>query len=569
MIKKGGSFFQKYFLKRREFLVGLLIISFLLPYFSLAATLRLSPSSGSYDVGRTFTVNLLVDSSEPMNTAGAALEYDPSKIRVSNVSKSDSLFSMWPEEPDYSNSAGTINFGGGMPGDQFEGNGGNIISITFRAESEGEASVSFSNGQVIFAGNDITDDLQGATYSFTDSTPDPEPEPDPEPDPEPTPTDSDIDAPKINSSTHKEDQWVADSNPVFDWDVPSTADAVRIQVGREDTTPTVVYDDPIIEERELEDLDDGVWYFTAQFREGDSWGEIGSFKFKIDTEPPREFDLEVDDGGDSTNPTPRFLFESSDQTSGIADYEIKLNDELYDSVSPDDLNDGYVPSVLDPGDYYLTVDAYDMAGNSTSDSLIFTVKPLELSLEDYPTILEEGEKLVISGKTIPEATVKIYMEKGEEETIEEVIADKEGKFSFKKELPNGKHRIWVQAEDERGAKSLATEKKTVEVNPDRLVVILTVVLTILILAGLGIIYYLKKKIAEEQRKLEEENNKETIEVKREAYNLLEKRIREQVEQLEEKVDLSRSESKLLEDLRESLKVSKEARTEDQNEEDNN
>ena len=566
--------------KARKWIAELLIISLLLPSLSLAGTLRLSPDSGTYDVGESFTVDLVVDSDDPMNTAGATLTFDSDVISVADVSDANSMFSMWPEDPDYSNAAGTVTFGGGMPGDEFSGTGGEIISITFNAEDEGDATVSFSDGEVISAGADITSNLQDATYTFQDDAPEPDPEPEPEPEPDPTP-DPEPEEPEedpepevedgpsalaIESSTHPEEgEWYAESTPTFNWEVPENVDAVRLQVSSEETTPTVQYDPPI-EERELEDLDDGIWYFMLQAREDGDWGEIATFEFRIDTTPPADFDLTVDQEEDATNPSPRLDFATTDEVSGIDEYEIRLNDELYDVVTPEDLDEEYRLSDLDPDDYYLQVEAFDMAGNSTSDSTLFSVEPLPLEINEFPTELEEGEELRIVGETIPEGTVYVHIEDGDEERVEELKADGIGRFEYREVLDGGEYRAWVQTEDERGAKSLASEAEIIEVAPDRLVMIVTTILVILILIGLIVVFLLHKQIKKEREEKLKEQEKDTIEVKREAYNVLENRIKEQIEHLEEKVDLSRSESQLLNELRESLKVSQEARAED--EEDN-
>ncbi len=572
MVQKNNKYINR-ISSFKKILIISLISSLLSPHLVLAGTLRLSPSSGSHNVGSTFSVDLVMDSTQPANTAGATLSFDPGIIRVTNVSDGNSLFSMWPEDPEYSNSAGTISFGGGMPGDSFTGTGGNIISITFRAQSEGTAEVSFDSGQLIAAGSDVTDSLQGGSYTFTDTTPEPDPEPTPTPTPDPTPdpdpTDDSIRALAVSSPTHPDsDSWYSNDSPEFVWDLPADIDSVRIQISREERTPSIVYD-PAIESRTVEDLDDGVWHFTIQAGKDGSWGQIGRFTVRIDTTAPEPFDLRVDNEDDPTNPTPKMFFKTTDSVSGVAEYEIRLNDDLYDLIDGDDLDEYYRPSPIAPGDYYLTVAAIDYAGNKTTDSTLFSIDPLPLEVEDFPLELEDDEELRIVGETIPGGLVNIYIEDGEEEIVEQAKADGIGRFDFRKKLSRGTYRIRLQAEDERGALSLETERVTIEVSPDRLVMILSIVLAALILIGIFIIIFLRRQIDEEKRKKEEEQNKDTIEVKREAYNVLEERIKKQVEYLENKVDLSRSESKLLKDLQESLKVSQEARAEDDEEENDN
>ncbi len=563
MRKREGKKRIKGLFVKTVFAVLLFLITFF-PSLSFAGTLSLSPSSGTHREGENFTVNLEVDSTIPVNTAGATLEFDRNLLRVNNISRDNSIFTMWPEEPTYSNTTGTISFGGGSPGGEFQGTGGRIISINFRVVGKGTADVSFSSGQLLYAGEDRLSSLSGGTYTLEEAQPEPDPTPDPTPPPQPTPTPDPEgpDAPQITSQTHPEEgEWYSEKEAVFSWEVPSGVDAIRLDVSQEEGTPGEVHEPPI-EEKVVEELEEGTWYFLLQFREGGQWGEVASYQFGVDLTSPEPFRISIDNEEDPTNPRPVFHFSTEDQLSGIRNYEIVLNNELYDTVTPEEIEEGYTPSPLSPGNYYLQIEAFDMAGNSVSDATLFSIEPLLLEIEEFPEEIEQGEELSIRGRTVSGAEVTLYIEGGQEIREESLMADNQGDFNFRITLSGGEYLVWLEAEDERGALSGEMEKIALVVTPDRLILLISLALGLLILIGLIIILLLRRQIVKE-RKEESKENKNTIEVKREAYEILEKRIKDQIKELEEKVDLSRSESHLLKELKETLEVTQKARVEEE------
>src|SRR3989344_4849624 len=83
------------------------------PVLAHAATLGFSPSSGSYTVGSVVTANIYVSSADQaMNAASGAISFPSDKLEVTSLSKTGSIFTLWVQEPSFSNSAGTVNFEG-------------------------------------------------------------------------------------------------------------------------------------------------------------------------------------------------------------------------------------------------------------------------------------------------------------------------------------------------------------------------------------------------------------------------------------------------------------------------
>lgn len=545
--------------KRKSFFrkgISLWVFFLFLSFFSFveaqgSASLYLTPASGTYQTGQTFSVSVLVKSEqETMNAAEATLKFDPSIIRVKSISKVGSIFSFWPQEPTFSNTAGTIKFAGGTP-TSYKGSRGKIITIYFRAQREGKATLSFTSGRIASTGLDITGNLKGASFTIVVSA---------QPPPEtqiPTGAPS---APKITSPTHPHPQkWYNNNSPKFEWEVPSAILAVKLAYGRHPNLVPIVLYEPPISSKQLEDIKDGVWYFAAQFKNDQGWGKISRFKFQIDTLPPKAFTVSVDNQGDSTNPTPIFKFETEDEVSGIDFYEIILNNQSFAKVKPEELKEGtWQPSPLNPGSYVLEIKAFDKAGNFSSASTNFSITPLSLEISQIPSRIKEGQPLKIEGKTLPQITVNLFFQKRQEKpTLRQVKSDAEGHFKFEEILPIGKYFVWLQAQDQRGAKSLATEKYSVEVAPERFTFFFSIFLAILISIGLGIIFYLGRRIIKEKEKIKIEKIKKRKEKKLKAYTILKDSIKSQIDYLEEKVDLSRSETRILEVLKKALKEAEE------------
>ncbi len=541
--------------------------------FGSDAGLSLSPSDGSHRVGDTFSVDIVVSSSDDIDTGGAVLEFDSDLIRVQNVSDANSIFGMWPEEPDFSNVGGTIEFAGGTPR-PFSGQNGNIITVTFRAVEAGSASVSFREGELLRAGDVLFEgsDFGQATYTIEEaSEPDPDPTPDPDPDPDPTPGPTEAPTPRVDSLTHPDQyQWYSDSSPYFSWDVPGEVDAVRISMSRdEDETPDEVHSPPI-EEYEAENLEDGVWFFAIQFQSGDSWGDVARRRVQIDNTPPEGFNLEVDNEEDPQNPRPLFKFQTRDELSGIDYYTLILNDETYAELQPEELENGsYRPSSLPPDEYFLIVRAVDRAGNSIADFINFSIEPIPLEIEEIDLEVTSGSYFRVTGTTSPEAEVAVFIRKiNEDEAMAETVrAGEDGSFDYRKVLPEGTYEVWLEARNQRGARSLPTDPETLRVGAGRAVVIVSIILIVLILAGLIVAWRLWAQLSKEKQELEKDSD--TVKVKKQAYGILEEKIKEQIRYLEGKVDLSRSESRLLEELRESLEITEEAKIKEDQIEENN
>ena len=372
-------------LRRFKFLLFLLLCmpALALPYGVSAAFLYISPQSGSFNVGGTLTATIRVDTSgASVNAAEGLLSFDPEKLSVSSISKVGSAFSLWTDEPAVA-SPGVLKFGGGTPGG-FIGSAGSIFSVTFRVTAAGDTVVSFISGAVLAAdgkGTNILQSLRGGNYSLSPSSVIPRVV-DPVPVAAGTPA-----APEITSATHPDpDQWYAKSTIELEWDVPSSIKTVRLLFNKLSTaTPTINYSPPI-NKKTIDDIEDGSWYFHARFANGNGFGQVAHFPVRIDTTPPKQFKVTADQGSDPTNPSPVLRLNATDETSGIARYEIKVGDKESFFITRDDIKGGqYTLPPQEPGTRQILVKAIDRAGNFTPATVDVTIKPIDAPIiTHYP-----------------------------------------------------------------------------------------------------------------------------------------------------------------------------------------
>ncbi len=138
------------------------------------ASLFFSPSDGIYHIGSTFLVKVKVNSDgTPINAAQSKVLFPQEILEVKSISKAGSIFTLWPEEPVFSNSEGEVSFKGGIPAPGFTGTD-NILTINFQAKKTGQAKVSFSEAKVLAAdgrGTNILKLTQEAIFSITEIYP--------------------------------------------------------------------------------------------------------------------------------------------------------------------------------------------------------------------------------------------------------------------------------------------------------------------------------------------------------------------------------------------------------------
>lgn len=312
--------------------LALFLCTALVPSVTYAAEITFSPATLTKGVGEEFSVKVTLNpQGTGVNAADGTVTFDPAVLSVSSVNRDGSAFSLWTSEPAFSNSAGTVTFSGGTP-TAFT-NSGTIVTIKFKGKAAGVATVSVSKGSVLAAdgkGSDVFKKGADATYTISKSAPPPPPPPAAEPEPDPEPADAGVSegtpvlvpAPDVQSPTHKKpESWYATSTAVLNWKVPTSMASVRTGISQnKDDKPTKVAT-PAVQQVKYENLTEGVWYFTAQFKDDFEWGPIATREVRVDVTPPEEYDIAL---LESATAPPRFVLGTTDALSGMNRYEIYL-----------------------------------------------------------------------------------------------------------------------------------------------------------------------------------------------------------------------------------------------------
>ncbi len=349
----------------------LVFFSFVFVIFSVssraaeAASLYFSPSSGSHAVGATLLVNVYVSSADQaMNAASGVILFPSDKLEVTSLSKTGSIFSLWVQEPSFSNSAGTINFEGIVLNPGFTGAAGKIIAINFRVKTAGQAPLAFSSGSALAndgKGTNILASLGNAQFSLGGAAQ--------------AATLGAPSASEISSPTHPDpNKWYANKNPKFEWKLPAGVNGVNILANRVSNADPGIKSDGLMSSYAYEDVDDGVWYLHLRFRNASGWGETSHFRFQIDMTPPKPFSIEFLDGKETAKSQPRVAFSTEDKLSGLVGYQMKIGEG--DWFDPQILKTGsYVLPVQASGKRQLLVRAFDKAGNAQEAGDKFIILP--------------------------------------------------------------------------------------------------------------------------------------------------------------------------------------------------
>ncbi len=540
-----------------------------------SATLFLSPSSGTFTVGKTFSVSVKVDSggSVGINAAEAVLTFDPAYLNVNNVSKSGSIFTLWPVEPTFSNSKGEISFAGGSP-TPYTGSAGTIISITFVAKKEGTTEVKFKSGAVLAAdgkGTNVLTSMGSATFVLkAGEIPPPEEKP---------LTGALPSKPEVSSPTHPDpEKWYSNKNPEFTWKLPVDVIGVALLLNQSPTSSPGTKSEGLIDSKKYENVEDGIWYFHIRYQNKAGWGPILHRKVLIDTTPPEilEFSIKKED---PTDPKPVLTFSATDTLSGVDYFQILIDDKEVATTSNFE-EKLFQIGPLSFGKHKIELKVYDKAGNSNSQVKEIEIEPLkhpifatliskegEFSLQPpaihkTPPRVTTEDWLIIRGTSVyPDATVKIFMAKeGKEPIVREAKTDSEGNWFlvFDQRLEKGKYSISGQIIDKRGAQSPETDKIPLKVvSPSFIKKYSSLILILLLIIIAILIWYnvqQKKKFEKQIEEFKTHFGKLKDKINR-VFPALREEIREQIEILDKRPGLSKNEKILYEKLKEALDIS--------------
>lgn len=538
-----------------------------LAHSAQGASLYFSPHKGNYSAGNTFSVNVMISSNEQaMNAASGVIDFPADKLEVVSLNKTGSIFSLWVQEPTFSNITGFVNFEGIVLNPGFIGTGGKIFTINFKAKASGNAVVSFLSGAILAndgMGTNILTAMSSAQLALQSSRVAETPQVSQEIE-KPKPASVLSGTPKppiIFSITHPEPaKWYNNNKPKFTWEACAGIIAVKLLFDKNpNSQPTVLYNQPILE-KQLDEVEDGVWYFHVQLKNEKGWGEIGHFKFQIDTKPPLPFKIAVVDGTETDNPSPTILFDAVDELSGMDYYKIKIGDSDFIPLSYEEKRKGnpYTLHIQTPGKKTILVQAYDKAGNYSIGTEEIFIKPLSSpAFTNWPSSLFAGETLIIEGVAVPNSNIVLWLQQDKEDAKQyssKVKLNGEFAFSFK-DIQHGHYTAWAQATDQRGAQSKLSEQISIVVKSPFIFNILSkafqyISLMVGLIACLFVLLWLVvrgwQKAAFLKRILRKEVNEADV-ILQESFVQIKETLNEQLRILEKaktKRDLTKEEEKM-------------------------
>lgn len=532
-----------------------------------AASLYLSPTSGSYGVSKTFAVSVYVSSPDAVNAISGTVSFPTDKLEVSSLAKSSTI-NLWVQEPSFSNSQGSVNFEGIILNPGFTGSGGKIITINFRTKNIGDANLTFSSGSVLANDGRGTNIISGfGSANFKIGVPAVKIEA-PAAGSAATPSESTAAgtpaAPVISSATHPNpDSWYSAKNATFSWTLPKGTTSLRLLADKNpQSAPSKAYT-PAISSRELTDLTDGTWYLHVRFKNSAGWGATSHFRFQIDSEPPRPFTIKLEDGKETNNPKPTISFKTTDSLSGLDHYRIKIDDGDFFDVEPN-ASDSYALPLQTPGKQTLVVQALDQAENYATAAEEFTILPTQAPIfTDCPERLNSNETLKVKGVALPNSEVTIWLQQEEEKAFSQTTkSDKNGAFHFTAEnkLKEGIYKIWAESTGENGARSETSEKKIINVTLplqlklgklfiDYITIINALLVMVIGLAFIAIFLWYKVSIWRRQVKKELQEADRKL---HRAFTLLSQEVKNQVAKMDGHEGLSDREKIVYERLKKTM-----------------
>ncbi|MBI5467095.1 MAG: hypothetical protein HY975_02670 [Candidatus Kerfeldbacteria bacterium] len=365
-----------------------------------AASLNLTPGSGSHPVGQSWTVTVTVNAAgQAINASEGTIVWTTPTLSLKSISTSGSIFQFWAIQPSGSDATGRVIFSGGLPSPGYNGSGGTILRLTFQAKAVGTATVQLSGGKVLANDGQGTDVLttQGkATYTITPAT-------------TTTPTTPSVPSrptPLVTvTGFPNQAQWYAVDRGGVTYSRPAGLQGVSYIVDQQlSTTPpenvnhtTGTFDVTV--------PSDGLWYLHLRGKYESGWSSTVHYALRRDIAPPEPFALSLNQPRGTDDPAPQVLFTTTDAASGIAKYAATL-----DGGAAQDVSSPYTLNIRQAGAHEIVITAVDQAGNTREASLSFETTgypaPIITSASSPLLLLDP---LVVRGTASAGDTVTVYV----------------------------------------------------------------------------------------------------------------------------------------------------------------
>ncbi len=146
-----------------------LLILLVLPNGAFAARLDFVPNTGTYKVGDSISVRIIVSSPDKaINAVSSNLNFSKNTLSLTSISKVSSIISLWAQDPSFSNGNGSANLEGVIL-NGYTGNSGTVVTLNFKVISPGNAFVSFNGASVLAndgEGTNVLTSNNSATFNI-------------------------------------------------------------------------------------------------------------------------------------------------------------------------------------------------------------------------------------------------------------------------------------------------------------------------------------------------------------------------------------------------------------------
>ena len=130
-----------------------------------SATVTLSTTPETYQVGEEFTLTIQVTSDIPANTYAASLQFPANNLQVVDIIDTNSVVDLWVEEPSVHDAADSLFFAGGsLQPTGFTGTD-TLLEVIFTATSPGTATFTIADLEI------YAHDGQGSAIPLRDVEP--------------------------------------------------------------------------------------------------------------------------------------------------------------------------------------------------------------------------------------------------------------------------------------------------------------------------------------------------------------------------------------------------------------
>lgn len=418
-----------------------------------AAVLRMNPSQTEVTVGNIINVQVSVDTSgKVINNAESIVQFPKDLLEVVSIDSKSSIFSLWVENPSFSNSAGQAIFNGGVPNPGYQGSNGTIVSIVFRSKKAGTASVLFLNSAVREndgLGTDILSGKNGSEITIVN-------------DRAQSVVDFDF---AITSSSHpNQNVWYSKDDVAVSWTLPKNTTAVKTLLGaHKDSEPTVYYGSPLTS-KSIENVEDGTWYFHAKYLVDGVWSKTQHYRLQIDTASPTDLSVrsEKDTAGKVT-----LHMKAIDSLSGVNRYIVAVDADSPLTVKSDTEGEASVEvPFYRAGEHDVVISVFDKSGNKTETKITLVIDTvLELRIDSYPAKIKSNESVEISGTApYPYASLRVSL-KNNDNVIQtyKLKSNSYSKFNFISQpiSTEGGYTLWVDMLRDSEEVSLSSQKVTI------------------------------------------------------------------------------------------------------------